>query len=368
MSVAQTAQRSLKFIPHEYTSFYDTIRKRVDDYFQTNNISKHSNFTMLRKTVAMLALYLVPYFFIVTGAVAGNPVVFFGLWILMGLGITGIGMCVMHDSCHGAYSSNHTVNLVLGSTLNFLGGYSRNWKIQHNILHHTYTNIDGFDEDIESGVLLRMSPHQKLLKVHKYQYIYAWFMYSLMNVYWVLFKDYKCLFKYNKNGLLKKQKISLVKGIIEVTIYRMLYIFYLVYLPYVFSGFSLGSIIIGFIIMQMVAGFLLACIFQLAHVMENCEFPVPVDGKEIKNNWAVHQVLNTADFAPNNKFLSWYIGGLNYQIEHHLFPHICHIHYKEIAKIVKATVSEYGLPYNVQPTFGKALIEHGKMLKKLGEV
>jgi len=284
----------------------------------------------------------------------------------MGFGVTGIGASVMHDSCHSAYSKNETVNKMLGGTLNLLGGYAKNWKIQHNILHHTYTNIDGLDEDIDSGRFLRMSPHQPRNKMHKYQYIYAWFFYSLMNLYWVIIKDYKALIKYNKNGMLKKQKISLLRGVLEVTFYRLVYFFYLIYLPYLFSGFSIGSLILGYIVMQMVAGFTLACVFQLAHVMEECEFPVPDSSHEINNNWAVHQVLNTADFSPKSKFLSWYIGGLNFQIEHHLFPHICHIHYKEISKIVKQTVDDYGLPYNVQPTFLKAVIEHGRMLKKLG--
>ena len=365
MSV-QTAHQTVKFIPLEHTSFYDSLRKRVDEYFIKNNISKNYNFSMLQKTIAMLAMYLVPYFLIVTGVIAGHTFLFFGLWIIMGFGVTGIGASVMHDSCHGAYSHNHTVNSLLGGTLNLLGGYSKNWKIQHNILHHTYTNIDGLDEDIDSGAFLRMSPNQKIQKIHKYQYIYAWFFYSLMNLYWVLAKDYKCLFKYHKLGLLKKQKISLVRGILEVTFYRAIYIFYLIYLPYLFSGFSIVAIIGGYVIMQMVAGFTLACVFQLAHVMEECEFPIPSSDHKINNNWAVHQVLNTADFSPNSKFLSWYIGGLNFQIEHHLFPHICHIHYKEISKIVKATVQEYGLPYNVQPTFLEALKEHARMLKKLG--
>ncbi len=361
-----TKKQLVKFAPKGQDDFYTTLKARVQEYFTSNNISPYSNTAMYIKTAVMLSMYFVPYLIIVTGLTASHLWLFYGLCLLMGAGIVGIGTSVMHDSNHGAYAHNKTVNTLLGGVLNLLGGYARNWRIQHNILHHTYTNIEGLDQDIEAGVLLRMSPAKPLLKHHKYQHIYAWFVYSLMNLYWVTAKDYIMLVRYRKSGLLAKEKISFARGILELTLLKVVYVLYMIVLPVLFSGIAWQHIVLGIVLMQFIAGFSLACIFQPAHVIETSDFAEPDDKRKMENNWAVHQILNTADFAPNNKLVCWYIGGLNFQIEHHLFPHICHIHYPRIARIVAAVAAEHGIPYQVMPTFRSALYAHGKMLKILG--
>lgn len=356
----------VKFAPKGATNFHDAVKAKVEEYFRENNISKLYNPKMVIKTVAMLSMYFVPFALIVSGVAAVNMIFFYGLWILMGIGIAGIGTSVMHDSNHGAYSNNQFVNSILGGVLNILGGYDRNWRIQHNILHHTYTNVDGLDEDIDAGILLRMSPNARHIGLHKYQHLYAWLLYGIMNIYWVTVKDYKCLLKYGKNGLLKKEKISLTRAILELSAYKVLYFGYIIVLPILFAGVPWFHVVLGFAAMHLVAGLLLACIFQLAHVMDTSEYAVPAEGNKMESSWAVHQLLNTANFAPNNKLLSWYIGGLNFQIEHHLFPQICHVHYPELSKIVAGVAAEYNVPYNVQPTFRRALRQHAIMLKTLG--
>ncbi len=356
----------VKFAPKGPDSFYDVVKHRVNEYFLTNNISPYSNSKMYIKTAAMLSMYFVPYVFIVTGLSSISIWLFYGLWLLMGLGIVGIGTSVMHDSNHGAYTENKAVNNLLGGVLNLLGGYAPNWKIQHNILHHTYTNIEGLDEDIDAGKGLRMTPERPLKPHHKYQHIYAWGLYCLMNLYWIVAKDYKLIFRYGKNGLLQKQKLTLRRAVIELSLLKVLYIAYIIVLPIMFSGFAWYHVIAGIVAMHIVAGFSLAAIFQPAHVVETSDFSAPNEERKMENNWAIHQVRNTADFAPDNKLVCWFIGGLNFQIEHHLFPHICHVHYPKIAKIVASVAAEYDLPYQVMPTFRSALIAHGKMLKKLG--
>lgn len=356
----------VKFASKGASNFHDAVKAGVEEYFSSNNISKQYNPTMVIKTIAMLAMYFVPFALIVTGVASVNLFLFYGLWVMMGIGIAGIGSSVMHDSNHGAYSNNKFVNISLGWLLNLLGGYDRNWRIQHNILHHTYTNVDGLDEDIDAGILLRMSPNSKHIGMHRYQHLYAWLLYGIMNIYWVTVKDYKCLIKYGKNGLIKKEKVSLRYALAELTAYKLLYFGYALVLPLLFANVAWYHVVLGFGAMHMVGGLLLACIFQLAHVMDTSEYPVAGEGNKMDSSWAVHQLLNTANFAPNNKLLSWYIGGLNFQIEHHLFPQICHVHYPQISKIVARVAQEYNVPYNVQPTFRRALKEHALMLKKLG--
>lgn len=360
-------QKSLvKFAPKGENGFYDVVKQRVEAYFEVNGLTRYADNAMRIKTFAMLALYFVPFFIMVSGLAAGNLWFYYSMWILMGLGIVGIGASVMHDSNHGAYSGNKRLNNLLGNVLNILGGYSHNWKIQHNILHHTYTNLEGLDEDIDAGILLRMSPHKPRYGFHRFQHLYAWFLYMIMNLFWVTIKDYRQLIRYEQNGMLKKQKISLRKALWELSLLKVVYIAYVIVLPILFSGVMWYHVLLGFVIMQVIAGLALACIFQPAHVMETSTFPDPPEDRRMEDNWAVHQLRNTTNFCPNSVITSWFIGGLNYQIEHHLFPHICHIHYPKIAPIVATVAKEFQLPYNVLPTFAHALYEHGRMLKVLG--
>lgn len=356
----------VKFAAKGEAGFYDAVRERVRDYFETTGLSPNADREMYTKSAVMLTLYLAPYCCILAGIGTVSIWLFYTAWSLMGLGIVGIGTSVMHDSNHSAYSNNKTVNSVMGFIIDFMGAYSVNWRIQHNILHHTYTNISGLDDDIYTGNLLRMSPNQPRLKAHRWQHIYCWVLYCLMNVYWVFVKDYRQVLQYHKEGLLRKEKKTLKRALWEISALRIVYFAYTIVLPIVFSGVAWYHCIAGFILIQIIAGISLACIFQPAHVVETSDFAVPDDSRKLENSWAVHQVLNTADFAPRNRALTWFIGGLNRQIEHHLFPHVCHVHYPALAPIVKKAAEEFGLPYHVYPTFRKALKAHYQMLKMLG--
>jgi linoleoyl-CoA desaturase len=356
----------VRFAPKNGEGFYDTLKKKIDEFFTENNMPMSGNSALRWKTVAMLALFFIPNILINTGVGAISPFVFFGLWFLMGLGMVGIGCAVHHDSNHGSYSDNKLVNKIIGDVVNLVGGYDVTWRIQHNILHHTYTNIDGLDEDIDAGGLMRFSPGAPKHKLHRFQHIYGWFLYCLLTLQWVTYKDYRLLIIYNKKGLLKKEKISLGKAILELSIYKVIYFGYVLVLPIMFSGMSWQMVVAGFLVLHFTAGLLLSCIFQLAHVLESSEFPIPTEDRKMENSWAIHQMLNTADFSPRSRVMFWFIGGLNYQVEHHLFPHISHVHYPRISAIVRETAEQYGVPYKVMPNFVVALREHGKMLRKMG--
>lgn len=352
------------------TSFYDAVKAGVDQYFSNNNLSPHGNLNMWVKMVFMLMLYLGPYICIVTGIGSDSIWLMMGLWFLMGLGIVGLGTSVMHDANHGALSKHKKVNTWAGYVTELIGGYSIIWKIQHNILHHTYTNVDGLDEDIDSVSLLRFSPNRPLYWFHRYQFIYAWFLYSLLTLFWMSAKHFIQLHNYKRHGLLRKQKISVRKAYLQVSLLCAFYFTYTLVLPLLFSGISWQLVLLGYLLMHVTAGLALSCIFQPAHIVETSDFEAPADnnGKPyMKNSWAVHEVLNTANYAPRSRITSWFIGGLNYQIEHHLFPGVCHVHYPKISAIVRNIALAYGLPYHVQPTVLKALYAHGKMLKELGK-
>lgn len=357
----------VRFAPRTAESFHDELKRRIDAYFQRNDIPKHANRLMRWKTVAMVSMYLVPFAVMASGLASIHWSVFLLLWVAMGIGMVGIGTSVMHDSNHGSYSTKKGTNKSLGALITLIGGYHVTWRIQHNILHHTYTNIEGLDDDIDAGVLLRFSPHSKHYKMHRFQHIYAWLLYGLLTVQWATIKDFRGVIDYDKKDLLKKEKRTLRHALLEISGLKLAYYAFTIMLPILFSGYSVGMVLLGFFIMHFVAGLALSCIFQLAHVMEGAEFAAPVDNNKMENNWAVHQIMNTINFSPRSRIMSWFIGGLNYQIEHHLFPHICHVHYPNLSKIVKRTAAKWGIPYQVEPTFVSALIVHGRMLRKLGK-
>lgn len=317
------------------------------------------------KTVFMFALYFVPYILVLTGTVTGSFALL-AMVLLMGFGLAGIGLSVMHDANHGAYSKKTWVNELIGYSLNLLGATSYTWKLQHNVLHHTYTNIHDEDEDISPRGVLRFSPHSNWSNMHRYQFIYAWPLYGLMTIVWLVFKDFSRLARYNRIGLITAQKGNVVKEWAILIVTKIFFISYLVVLPLIVTSLLWWQIVLGILIMHFVAGFILAIIFQPAHVIEGTEFPLPDENRNIENSWAVHQLLTTTNFGNSSKWFSWYVGGLNFQIEHHLFPNVCHVHYRKIAGIVQSTASEFGLPYKSSKTFVQALAGHARLLKQLG--
>jgi linoleoyl-CoA desaturase len=346
--------------------FYSTLNKRVNDYFKSNNICKHANAEMKIKTVFMISLYWVPYILMMSGLFT-SAWAMLGLCVAMGMGLAGIGLSVMHDACHGSYSANPLVNKWLGYTLNMMGATAFNWKVQHNVLHHTYTNVHEHDEDVSQRGLFRLNPHADWKPVHRFQHVYAWFMYGLMTFVWVFFKDFVRMKKYQDNGLVERVKGSAREEWTILIVTKVIYFTYALVLPVIFLPYSFGQIFLGFFVMHYVAGFILAIIFQPAHVTSDSEFPMPDEELTLENNFAIHQIITTKNFANKNFLFSWYVGGLNFQIEHHLFPTVCHVHHRHLAPIVKATAEEYGLPYFHEETFFKAVLEHGRSLQKFGK-
>src|SRR5690606_2148813 len=210
-----------------------TLNKRVNEYFKTNGVSRTANNEMVIKTIVMFALYFVPYALMISGLVTGFWLI--PLLIVMSLGLAGIGLAVMHDANHGAYSKKPWVNALIGYSLNMVGANAFNWKMQHNVLHHTYTNVHEEDEDISPRGALRLTPHSDWKKIHKYQFIYAWFLYGLMTIVWMTFKDFVRIIRYQKNGLAKKHNANMVNEWIILLGTKMIYVGYIFIIPVLFT-------------------------------------------------------------------------------------------------------------------------------------
>lgn len=355
---------SVRWVKKDVAHFFPTLKKRVDQYFTSNHLKKQGNATLYIKSFVLLFVYLAPFVAMLTWEFSTGLQLL--LWALMGVALAGIGMSIMHDANHGAFSKNRAVNYLLGHSLNLLGGSVSNWKMQHNVLHHTYTNIAEMDEDIDDKLMMRFCPHSKLKGYHRFQFIYVVFFYSILTLYWVTLKDFVQYVQYRKHEKASEDKKGHVMKLVQIILLKIVYFFVILYLPIGIVGLPAGVTIGGFILMQAIAGFILALIFQLAHTVEGTSHPLPNEAGLIENDWAIHQLQTTANFSRNNKLLSWYIGGLNFQVEHHLFPYISHVHYPQIAAIVKETAEEFGVEYLENKTFGGAVQSHFTLLYKLG--
>ena len=365
VNVFNCFMKKVKFVSssiHEQ-DFATAVRKNVNDYFRDKGISTKGNLLMFIQTAAMLSIYIAPLILIIL--LPMNAWIALILAVLIGVGMAGVGMTVMHDAVHGSYSKKEWVNKIFGGTMYLMGSSVITWKIQHNYLHHAFTNIEGSDQDITSKGFIRLSEHTPVKKINRYQYIHAFLFYGFMTIS-KLINDFTQLNTFKKAEATRKHVAHPSWELAKMIIVKSLYVFVFIGLPMLFTTFTWWQILIGFFIMHWVAGCIMSTIFQMAHIVEIVNQPVTTPQGTIEHEWAVHEVQTTADFARKNLFLFWYIGGLNFQIEHHLFPNICHIHYRKIAPIVEKTIREFGYQYNLKPTFLKALQSHVRRLKELG--
>ena len=320
---------------------------------------------MVVKTVIMSALFFLPLIILGSGLIT-SVWILFSLYILSGLGMAGIGMGVMHDAIHGSYSKNKKINTLLGYSFNLIGANSAVWRIQHNILHHTYTNIENADDDLNAPFFLRFSPHAKHYWIHQFQHIYIWFFYAISTISWITTKDFVRLKRYKNMGFFN-EKHEYKKKLIGMAAWKLFYYSYALLLPMIMIPLSWWIILLAFVSMHFVTGFLVSVVFQIAHIMPINEFPLPNEKGVINDNWYGHQFATTSNFSPKSNLLFWLIGGLNYQVEHHVLPDVCHVHYKNLRTIVSETAKEFGMPYHVKSSFIHAIWDHTKMLRLLGK-
>ena len=356
--------QNISFSRKDSAKFFKTLNGRVNAYFKENRIKRTGNWKLWVKTIVMFTLFLSPYFLILTLDIPGWLQLL--LTVVMGIGMAGVGMNVMHDGNHGSFSNKDWVNRLMGSSIYILAGNVYNWKVQHNVLHHTFTNIHGHDEDLEAGRILRFSKHTRWQKHHKFQHYYSIFLYGLLTINWAITTDWLQMKRYMKRKLSYGKMPSPFKNWSKLVISKLIYVCIWIVIPMLILDFAWWKILLGFLIMHYVAGLILSVTFQLAHVMDDAEMPMPETNGKMKNTWAIHQLKTTVNFGKNNWLVNWFTGGLNHQVEHHIFPNISHVHYKKISEIVKRTAKEFNLPYNEYKSTRKAIIAHFKHLKQMG--
>lgn len=357
------SHQPIKFIDSGNSLFFVTIKNRIDEYFTKNQISKKANGAMVFKTTIYITLFIGFYALIISDILP----LYLTLVVAIGLGLVMafIGFNICHDALHGSYSDKTWINKSLGFLFNFIGANVYVWNITHNKVHHTYTNIIGHDGDLDVAPgLVRVSPEEKKKSIHNYQHIYAFFLYSLASISWFFRKDYVKFFQKNIGSHVNKHpKIEYF----NLFFYKAFYYTLFIVVPLVFMDITWWQYLIGYLSMNFAMGLVLGLVFQLAHLVEDTHMPHPKESENIEEAWAEHQIKTTANFARKSKIATFLCGGLNYQVEHHLFPKICHIHYPAMSEIVKQTAHEFQLPYHENETFYSALKSHYHFLRRLGQ-
>lgn len=342
--------------------FFKAVRERTDRYFEENKIHSAGNRKLYLKSgiqvASAISLYVILVFF--------TPPVWIsiGLCVALGFSLAVIGFNVMHEGGHQCFSRYSWLNKTSAYFLNVLGGNAYFWKVKHNVNHHTYTNIDGLDSDIDVRPFMRLHENQPRYWFHRFQHIYWIFLYGISYVAWIFYEDFVKYFTKKIAVHMEPEQLSWQEHFI-FWLTKILYVGVYIILPSILIGWL--NVLIGFLVISFICGLTTSIVFQLAHAIEITSVPVPdKETNKIANEWAVHQVNTTANFATSNKLFCWLLGGLNFQIEHHLFPRVSHIHYPKISKFVKDTCAEHNIVYHEHPSMFEAFVAHLTHLKKLG--
>ena len=341
--------------------FRKTLNERVNTYLHDNALPARDVPAMYVKTAVMLAWWLATYLLLLLGNFP--PLVNVVLCVVWAFAIAAVGFNVMHDANHNGYSDNPRINKLVSLSAEILGMSGFRWRTKHNVWHHTYTNIAGYDDDVEAFGLMRLTPREPWKPLYKGQAWYFPVIYSFIAVDFII-RDFMMVVAGKSDANHVYPKLSAVD---KVTFWvgKLFYFVLMFALPLLV--FPWWQVILGFLIVMLTVGLILGVVFQLAHISRAAEFPEPVGSPpHIENEWAMHQVETTVDFAPRNRLLSWYIGGLNFQVEHHLLPHICHLNYPRLAPIVAATCEEFGIRHNCYATWREAFVSHWRELRLLG--
>jgi linoleoyl-CoA desaturase len=351
----------VRFAPASASPFAVEVRREVAQSFRERGVSIHANAAMHARTAAMLAMLIGPYLVLVLAAPTGVPALL--LCIAVGVGLAGLGFAPCHDALHGAYASRRWINHGLGYLFEAMGANARLWRLGHNRVHHTFTNLHDMDDDLDGSPLIRISPRRPRRRYHRWQAWYALPLYAFATLNWILLKDYRTYFR-RRIGALENPRPT-VRGFLGLLPGKLVHYGWTIAIPLLVLQPSAGAFLAGFLAMHATAGLLLGVTFQLAHAVDDVEFPDP-EVRTLQDSWMVHQMRTTANFARSNRLLTWYVGGLNYQVEHHLFPNVCSVHYPRIAPIVAACAARHGVPYHDRPTIRAALAAHWRLLIRHG--
>jgi linoleoyl-CoA desaturase len=353
------ATQTVKFTASD--AFLKELRRRVDAYFYESGRHPRDCPQMYFKTATILAWFAGAYcllMFVITSWWLVLP-----LAIVLGIAMAAIGFNVQHDGGHRAYSNHQWINRLMAMSLDLMGGSSYMWDWKHNSIHHTYPNIAGHDDDIDVGIFGRFAPEQQRYWFHRAQGFYLWVLYGLLAIKWHFYDDFANV----AAGRIGAHRVPRPRGL-NLAVFiggKAMFITWALIIPMLLH--PVLAVLGVYVLASFTCGVVLSVVFQLAHCVEEADFPMPDSNGKMDTDWAVHQLQTTVDFARRNRVLSWFVGGLNFQVEHHLFHKICHVHYPALSKVVEKACNDFGIRYSANPTLVAALGSHFRWLNRMGQ-
>src|SRR6185503_9894076 len=343
--------------------FYKLLQKDVSTYLQTKTNHQYADSFMVLKIFFCLLLYGISYSQYINSSY--NYLQWVGWCLVFGFSNMLLGVNIAHDAIHRALFRKKWLNKIAGLNFDLIGISSYTWKLKHNYVHHQYPNVMHVDTDIEAGPLLRFSPADKKRWFHRYQHIYAPFIYILFSLHMVFINDILLLPRLLRLGYPHRQHSKWI--FVTILFQKLVYIFVTLLLPLYQLPFAARQVIAGFLLMHFTLSLFLALVLLPSHLFEKTSFSAVTPAGDLGEDWTVHQLNTTLDFAAQSRLVHFLFGGFNTNVVHHLFPGICHCHYKELSGFVAKRAAELDLPYH-HSTLRGAIVSHFKTLKKLGSL
>ncbi|MFL5729749.1 MAG: fatty acid desaturase family protein, partial [Cytophagaceae bacterium] len=317
--------KKLKFIKDEGSGFYKELLQRTEKYFSENGTARTGNKTMLFKIALYFGLDVLFYWLMITSTMTLG---FFSCYLLLGVSILLTAFNISHDAAHGVAVKSKFWNKVLFSiSFNLQGNNAYVWGKNHNESHHLYTNIEGSDIDVLNNPLFRMTENQKLRWFHRYQYLYAPFLYLFYSINWFFFREALMLFNYSSRTI--KIEIPGIE-IFKLVIYKLLYIGYMIILPAYLLPFGWTTVLLAFLLNHFIVSIIFVGVLGVSHLSDFVEHPVPDKNNKLAMSWPKLQMCTSVDYNADSTFFNWTLGGFNAHALHHLLPNICHVHYLNI--------------------------------------
>ncbi len=343
--------------------FFHVLNKRVNNYFKESGRTKKANAYAKFKAI-MFLLTLIGLAWTICWTSSWSVGIMLLCFTYLGFHQICCALILGHEGVHGSFSNSKKLNKIMSYGFDLIGTTGYIWGMRHVHSHHPYPMVRNLDLDIRQNEMLTLVPVENPKPVWKYQHIYAPFLYLLYTLSVVFYRDYVDFFSDRIGN--KKIKHG-AKQVIEFFTAKVVYLSYTLVLPLIFCGGNFGWVILGFIFMHLTASITAASALFPAHIHEDAVFPLPDEETgQLELTWAEHQIKTTMDFGTNNPVVAFFWGGINYHVIHHLFPTVCHVHFRKIQGIFEETADEFGIHYNVQPSLFKALYSHWKSLKKNG--
>jgi linoleoyl-CoA desaturase len=350
----------LRFTKDEGTAFYKELNAAVDLYFATKGTRRWGNRKMYFKILLYFSLDILFYWLMITST---SQPAFYSFYFLMGLSILLTAFNISHDAAHGVAVKSRKWNRILFSiSFNLQGNNAYVWGKNHTESHHLYTNVEGSDIDVLNNPLFRMTETQPLKWFHRYQYIYAPFLYLLYSLNWTFIRETLMLFNYSSRTI----NIKIPKHeVIKLVLYKLVYIGYMIVLPAMLLPFGWQTVVIAFIINHVIISVIFVGVLGVSHLSDHVHHPVPCADNKLEMSWPKLQMCTSVDYNAGSTFFNWTLGGFNAHALHHLLPGVCHVHYLAILPIFRELAAKHGLVYMEMP-YHKALASHFRFLKMMG--